>query len=57
MSPERVDTVAKSIAFAYVEPSFSTPGTSFEVQLLGRSYKVTVMAEPLYDPLNERMRV
>jgi dimethylglycine dehydrogenase len=49
--------VAKSIAFAYVEPSFSTPGTSFEVQLLSRSYKVTVMAEPLYDPLNERMRV
>jgi len=49
--------VAKSIAFAYVEPSFSTPGTSFEVRLLGRSYKATVMAEPLYDPLNERMRV
>ncbi|MCH7735477.1 MAG: FAD-dependent oxidoreductase [Chloroflexi bacterium] len=49
--------VAKSIAFAYVEPAYTTPGTSFEVRLLGRSYKATVMAEPLYDPLNERMRV
>ena len=49
--------VAKSIAFAYVEPPFSSPGTSFEVRLLGRSYKATVMAEPLYDPQNLRMRV
>lgn len=49
-------TVAKSIAFAYVEPAYAAPGTSLEVRLLGRSYKATVMAEPLYDPRNERPR-
>ena len=48
--------VAKSIAFAYVEPAYTTPGTSFEVRLLGRSHKATDMAEPLYDPLTELMR-
>ena len=49
--------VGQSIAFAYVEPAFAAPGTSFEVPLLGQSRKATVLAEPLYDPANERMRV
>ena len=49
--------VGKSIAFAYVEPDFAAPGTSLEVPLLGRTYKATVAAEPLYDPANEQMRV
>ena len=49
--------VAKSIAFAYVEPAYAAPGTSFEVLLLGRPRQASVMAEALYDPANERMRV
>ena len=49
--------VGQSIAFAYVEPAFAAPGTSLEVPLLGQSCKATVLAEPLYDPGNERMRV
>ena len=48
--------VGKSIAFAYVEPDFAKPGTSFEVQMLGQLRPATVMADPLYDPGNERPR-
>ena len=43
-------------AFAYVEPDFAKPGTSFEVQMLGQLRPATVMADPLYDPGNERPR-
>ena len=50
-------SVGQSIAFAYVEPAFAAPGTSLEVPLLGHARKATVLAEPLYDPANERMRV
>ena len=50
-------SVGKSIAFAYVEPAYAAAGTALEVRMLGHDRAATVVAEPLYDPANERMRV
>ncbi len=49
--------VGQSLAFAYVEPAFAEPGTSLEVIILDQSQSVTVVAEPLYDAQNEKLRV
>ncbi|SVD99065.1 uncharacterized protein METZ01_LOCUS451919, partial [marine metagenome] len=49
-------TVGQSIAFAYVEPAFAEPGTTLEVLILDQPRAVTVVAEPLYDAKNERLR-
>ncbi len=48
--------VGKSLAFAYVEPALAAPGSELEIVILGESRRATVVAEPLYDPQNERMR-
>jgi len=49
-------TVGKSIAFAYVEPAFSAPGTRIEIGILGERRGAVVLSEPLHDPANERLR-
>ena len=49
-------TVGKSLAFAYVEPSFEAPGSTFEVVLFGKRHTLTVLGEPAHDPLKERLR-
>ncbi len=46
----------KSLGFAYVEPDYVAPGSAFEVMLLGKSHKATVLGEPAYDPANARLR-
>jgi dimethylglycine dehydrogenase len=46
----------KSLGFAYVEPGLAVPGSEFEVDLLGAPYAAKVLAEPAYDPKNERLR-
>ena len=46
----------KSLGFAYVEPAYTAPGSSFEIVVLGERRKATVLAEPVYDPANERLR-
>jgi dimethylglycine dehydrogenase len=48
--------VEKSIAFGYVTPELSKPGTRLEVEVLGRKLAASVAAMPLYDPKNERMK-
>ena len=48
--------VGKSLAFAYVGPDQSVPGTCLEVDLLGERCAATVLAEPVYDPDNQRIR-
>jgi len=47
---------AKSLAFAYVKPTFSEPGTLMDIRILGQMRQATVLAEPVYDPQSERMR-
>ena len=46
----------RSLAFAYVEPALAAPGTTVEVDLLGRIVRATVLAAPVHDPDNHRPR-
>ncbi|MEM7347381.1 MAG: glycine cleavage T C-terminal barrel domain-containing protein [Chloroflexota bacterium] len=50
-------TVQKSLAFAYVEPGYTNPGDTFDIEILGRRCQAIVLDGPVYDPANERMRV
>ena len=49
-------TVKKSLAFAYVNPLYHAPDTTFEVEILGERRSAIVLAEPLYDPNNLRLK-
>ena len=40
----------------YIEPRLSAPGTTFAIDLLGEPRAATVLASPVYDPGNERLR-
>ena len=48
--------VGKSLAFAYVDPAYTAPGTEFDVVILDQARRAKVLAEPAYDPRNERLR-
>ena len=50
-------SVGKSILFAYVEPQFSEPGATFGVRVMDEVRTATVLAEPVWDPKSERLRV
>ncbi len=49
-------TVGRSLAFVYVAPEFETPGSVFELDLLGERRRATVLAAPVYDPANTALR-
>jgi dimethylglycine dehydrogenase len=49
-------TVKKSLAFAFVDPEFAKPGSTFDVEILGERRRATVLAEPVYDPKNLRLK-
>ncbi len=46
----------QSIALGYVDADKATPGTKLEVSVLGKRVSATVVAEPLFDPNNEKLR-
>ncbi|MGI9481866.1 MAG: GcvT family protein [Hyphomicrobiales bacterium] len=46
----------KSLAFAYVKPEFTSPGSTFEMEILGDRCRATVIEQPVYDPSDERLR-
>ncbi len=46
----------RSLGFAYVEPALAAPGSELEIDLLGAPRAATVLAEPVYDPGNARLR-
>lgn len=46
----------KSLAFAYVDSGFDTPGTPLEIALLGERRAASVLSEAAYDPENLRLR-
>ena len=48
--------VQKSLAFVYVPPEYGEPGTTFDIEILGRRRCSKVLAEAAYDPLNKRLR-
>jgi dimethylglycine dehydrogenase len=48
--------VEQSLAFAYVPPALANAGTAFDVTLLGETCRATIVADPVYDPENLRLR-
>jgi dimethylglycine dehydrogenase len=48
--------VEKSIALGYVPPEISSPGTKLEVEVLGKKLPAEVVAMPIYDRENKRMK-
>jgi 4-methylaminobutanoate oxidase (formaldehyde-forming) len=49
-------TVERSIAYAYMPPEHSEPGTAVAVEIFGSWIEGEVAAEPLLDPKGERIR-
>jgi dimethylglycine dehydrogenase len=48
--------VGKTLAFAYVEPRLAAPGSRVEIETLGERRAAEVLAGPVYDPKNERLK-
>ena len=46
----------RSLGFAYVEPHLAAPGSTFSIDVVGAPRSATVLAEPAWDPRNERLR-
>ena len=46
----------RSLGFVYVEPAWAKPGCSFDIDLLGKPHRATVLTEAVWDPENERLR-
>ena len=49
-------TVKKSLAFAYVETEYASPGSTFDIEILGNRCRAWVLAEPVFDPINTRLK-
>ena len=48
-------TVGTAIALAYLPVAHAEPGTELAVAILGERRPARVVAEPLYDPANEKL--
>jgi dimethylglycine dehydrogenase len=48
--------VERSLALAYLPTAHAEVGTELEVGILGERRRAVVVEQPLYDPLNERLR-
>jgi dimethylglycine dehydrogenase len=48
--------VNKSLALGMVRPEFAEPGTTLGIEILGKTYAATVVADSPFDPKNERLR-
>lgn len=46
----------KSLAFAYVQPGYAEPGTEMTCWLLGEPRTAVVLADPVFDAANEKLR-
>ncbi len=49
-------TTGKSIAFAYVSPDLEEPGSIFEIEIMNKKCRATVLKDAVVDPLNEKIR-
>jgi dimethylglycine dehydrogenase len=48
--------IDKSLALGMVPPQLAEPGTALNIEILGRNYPATVIADSPFDPGNERLR-
>ena len=49
-------TVEKSLLFAYLEPALATEGQALDIEIYGERHKARVIAQPAYDPGNDRLK-
>jgi glycine cleavage system aminomethyltransferase T len=49
-------TIKKPIAYGYLPTNYSKPGTRLQIEVAAKRYEATVEKEPLYDPLNEKVK-
>ncbi len=48
--------LGKSLALGMVKPELAEPGTTLEIEILGKHYPATVTIESPFDPQQERLR-
>ena len=48
--------IDESLALGMVRPELAAPGTEIEIEILGKNYAATVVAESPFDPSQERLR-
>ena len=48
--------VGKSIALGYVPAAVAAASSGFEIEMLGERRPASLAAQPLHDPMGERMR-
>jgi dimethylglycine dehydrogenase len=48
--------INESLALGMVRPELAEPGTVLEIEILGKKYSATVVADSPFDPKNERLR-
>ncbi len=48
--------IQKSLALGMVRPDLAVPGTELEIEILGKLYPATVIADSPFDPKQERLR-
>ena len=48
--------VNKSLAFAYVDPRLTAPGTALEVIMLGEPRAARILPSPAWDAANTRLK-
>lgn len=48
--------VNRSLAFAYVDPALAAPGTGFEAMIFGERRQARIIAEPVWDANNLRLK-
>ncbi|MEX2495437.1 MAG: FAD-dependent oxidoreductase [Woeseia sp.] len=48
--------LGKSLALAMLRPDLAEPGTEVQIEILGKRYPATVLADSPYDPENNRLR-
>ena len=46
----------KSLALAMIQPDLAEPGAEFEIVILGRRHKATIIADSPFDPDNTALR-
>ncbi len=50
-------SVDRSLAFVYVDPACSAPGTAFDIEIMGDRRRATVLRDVAYDPKNDKPRM
>ena len=48
--------VSKNIAYAFIDPEFSDPGSKIQVEVVGKPVNAEVVVRELYDPEFERLK-